>query len=109
MNTHEVLVKGVDFDFQDASPVMIDQIADYIGGDSYYNPSEQRVTYMFEDPYMVQMGKLEKIHAGMSEIGRSAEELYGCRFVGNELYLSTSEEGAIRLSELGIDFYFRYV
>ena len=109
MNTYEVLVKGVDFDFQNASPLIIQQIADDFGGENYYEPSEQRVTCMFQNSYVVPLGRLENIHAIMSDVGRSAEDLYGCRYVGNELYLSTSEEGAIRLSELGIDFYFRHV
>jgi hypothetical protein len=109
MNTYEVLVNGVDFDFQDASPLMIDQIADDFGGESYCEHLGQRVTYMFQNPYLVPMSKLEKIQANMSEIGRSTEELYGCKYVGNELYLCTNEEGAISLSELGIDFYFRHV
>lgn len=109
MNDHLAVVKGVDFDFQEASQKTINQIANEFGGESYFDPFDQRVTYMFNDPYVVPLSKIEDIHESLCEIGRSTEERHGCRYIGNELYLSTSEEGVIRLSELGIDFHLRYV
>ncbi len=109
MNDHLAVVKGVDFDFQEASQETINQIANEFGGESYFDPFDQRVTYMFNDPYVVQLSEIEDIHESLCELGRHAEERYGCRYIGNELYLSTSEEGVIRLSELGIDFHLRYV
>jgi hypothetical protein len=109
MKNQAVLVKGVDFDFQDASPLTIYEIAQSFGGDAYYDSPAQRVTYMLENICVVPMNKLSKVHEELNEIGRSIEELYGCRYLGNELYLSTSEEEAKRLAELGTDFYFRHV
>jgi hypothetical protein len=109
MNDHEVLIKGVDFDFQHASPLTIYEIAKAFGGDGYYDSPAQRVTYMLENPCMVPIDKLSKIHADMSEIGRNTEKVYGCKYIGNELYLNTSAEGAKRLSELGIHFHLRHV
>lgn len=109
MKNLEVLVKGVDFDFQYASMHTLNQIAGEFGGEIHFDPSDQRVTYMFTDPYVVPINDICKVQEKFSELGRSAGERYGCLYVGNELYLSTSQEGAIKLSEIGIDFYFRYV
>jgi hypothetical protein len=103
MNTFKFLVKGVDFDFQDDSLMAIDPIADDFGCESYIDPSVQTVTYQFQNPYLVPMVKLRKFYENTINFGQSADELYRCRYVGDELYLSTNDEGAIRLSELGID------
>ncbi|NBS75157.1 MAG: hypothetical protein EBS66_16960 [Betaproteobacteria bacterium] len=109
MKNCEILIKGVDFDFQYASVHTLKQIADEFGGESRFEPSDQRVTYMFNDPYVVPINDIAKVHEKFSELGRSAGKRYGCKYVGNELYLTTSQEGAIQLLEVGIDFYFRHI
>jgi len=104
MKNYEILIKGVDFDFQGASKKTLNQITNEFGGESRFDFSNQRVTYMLSDPYVVPVSKLVEIHKQLNQIGKSVSKRFGCRYVRNEIYLTTDHETVDKLLEIDIDF-----
>jgi hypothetical protein len=107
MKSHNILITGVDFDFQNATMETIEKIAIEIGGFSSYDFDDQKVTHDFMYPIVVPINDLEKIQETFSQLGRAAGNRYGCQYIGNELFLSTRHKGADALSDVGVDVFLR--
>lgn len=92
MTENEIVkVRGFDLFFHNASWLNVQDIASALGGNSSFDPLEQRATYMFEKARYIELGKLSEVHDIVNQVGESMAEANGCNYVTSELYLTTNQ------------------
>lgn len=90
--TDPAIVRGFDLIFNGVSEQDLNDIAHDLGGESSFNLSEQKATYMFTGDRLMKISQIIDCHNLVNSVGNYFAEKYGCNFEASELYLRVPEQ-----------------
>ena len=90
-----VLVRGFDMFFENASWIVMQDIANDLGGRSDFDPIEQRATYTFEKERGITLDDLPEMYELVEDVGLKLAMKYSCQFRNIGLHYRLEEEGSL--------------
>lgn len=86
-----ILVRGFDMFFQNASWMVMQDIAKDLGGKSDFDPIEQRATYMFEEERGIRIDDLPEMYELVEDAGEKLAMKYSCQYRNSGLHYRLEE------------------